>query len=290
METFRQRCVQDLAWAIRSPPLISGHIAHTDWWSATHFEQEYQTCLPELLQLNRNPAALNQALSHVKSYRLGHYFEALIAFWLEISPNYTLLAKQLPLRDENRTLGEIDFIIRDNASGRIIHLEVSVKFYLGHNNPDDMSNWHGPGLKDRLDIKFRHLCTHQTQISRKYPELVPYAIDDYACLVKGRLFYPPNHDTPSAFATAEHLHSHWYYKPPEKLTAVSQLIQLPKKDWLAALSNTQASPIYTPSLTPNRAECFAACDQHGEQQRLFIVPANFWPVTQTPDPAVEPAQ
>ena len=293
MTTFRQRCVQDLAWVIQSPPLISGCIAHTSWWTATDCEQEYQACLPELIRLDNNPTGLEHALQRAKSYRLGHYFEALAALWLQISPNYALLAKQLPLRNEHKTLGEIDFTIRDNRTDSIIHLEVAVKFYLGRSNLNEMSNWHGPGLKDRLDLKFDHLRQHQTQLSRKYPELMPLPVDSSACLLKGRLFYPPDlkqHTT--SFSTPQHLHGYWQHSPPDPLTAhdSQKLIYLPKKYWLAPIQDNAPLTSCSPTLPLNQPECFARYCDNEERQRLFILPDDFWLNLQTPDPAAEPAQ
>jgi hypothetical protein len=290
MTTFRHRCVQDLAWVIRSPPLISGHIAQTDWWGAGHFTQEYQACLADLVKLDLDPGALEKALSNVKSYRLGHYFEALVAFWLGISPHYRLLARQIPLRNGTKTLGEIDFIIQDRKTGQIIHLEVAVKFYLGHGDLHNMTNWHGPGLKDRLDIKFEHLCRHQTQISRKHPELVPYPVDTYACLLKGRLFYPPNQPAGTLFTAPAHPSGSWCHTPPEISEQNSQLIHLTKKNWLAPIEDAGHHPAGLPPLPPAKPECFAHCYHGREQRRLFILPANFWLSAQTPAPAAEQAQ
>jgi hypothetical protein len=68
-------------------------------------------------------------------------------------------------------LGEFDFIIFDRKTQKINHVEVAVKFYLGHQNYNQstckpikknlpLHNWHnwvGPNFRDTLAIKMRHL-------------------------------------------------------------------------------------------------------------------------------------
>lgn len=274
---FRHRCVQDLAWVIHSPPLISGHIANTDWWTADHFAREYQACLPELLKLDQNPARLKNALNKQKSLRLGHYFEALVACWLEISPRYTLLAQQIQLRTEHKTLGELDFIVQEQSTAKIIHLEVAVKFYLGHANTAAMNNWHGPGLKDRLDLKFNHLRRHQTQLSHHFPEKTGYPIDATACMLKGRLFYPPDCHNTASFSAPKHLRGCWHTHLTDK-QAAGNLLQLKKRDWLAPIQNPNQYTRYNPTNhRPEHPQCIAEYADDREQQRLFLLPEGFWP-------------
>ena len=279
---FKTRCVHDLAWVIQSPPFISGHIAGVNWWSSDHFTREYRDCLGALLKLDKQPDSLLQALGNVKSHRLGHYFEALVAFWLQISPNYTLLLSNHPLRAATKTLGEIDFLTHEVATGKIVHLEVAVKFYLGIDNLDEMSNWHGPGLRDRLDKKFNHLCTHQTQLATKYPELMPYPIDESACFIKGRLFYPPNTVPSTRFTNNEHLDGHWHQLPdrPDTSSIASPqgYQQLAKRDWLAN-TNANETQLQLPTQLPDTVEepaLYACYENNEEAERFFILPEHFW--------------
>ena len=96
--SYQHSCVQDLAWVIRSAPVISGMHNQSSWLSQTWCETEYQACLPQLLALDKHPEPLISALSQLKTRRLGERFECLIAFWLTISPNFELLIKNYPLR------------------------------------------------------------------------------------------------------------------------------------------------------------------------------------------------
>ena len=156
-----------LAWVIQSPPVISGEINGSHWLNKEDCQAEYLACLPVLLALDENPEPLRNSLTHLKPYIIGKRFECFVQFWLEISPNFELLDRNVVLQGETQTLGEADFFIRDLANDKIIHLEVSVKFYLGVGTLSAMHHWHGTNLRDRL-------ATHQTQRSKKYPELMPY--------------------------------------------------------------------------------------------------------------------
>lgn len=279
MHEFKQRCVQDLAWVIHSPPLISGMIGTVDWWGNTLFQLEYEACLPNLLRLDNDPTPLLQAIASAKSQRLGHYFEALAAYWFTISPNYELLLCNHQLRSEKRTLGELDFLLRENASEKVIHLEVSVKFYLGTGDLNDMANWHGPGLKDRLDRKFQHLCSHQTQLARKYPQLMPHQVDEAACLMKGRLFYPAYAEPQADFTADGHLFGRWYELPdlPER---AGNYVCLGKDRWLAEVwANEQTAQQITLPDSVNEAVLYSQFHPelpYNEESRFFLLPKGFW--------------
>lgn len=59
---------------------------------------------------------------------LGKYAEDLLAFWLSHAPHCRLLARNVPiLNDENQTLGELDFIAQIN--GKIYHIELACKYF-----------------------------------------------------------------------------------------------------------------------------------------------------------------
>lgn len=187
---WKHRSVRDLAWVIASPSLVSGYFSDVEWWGSAHLNAEYLACVPSLELLDKNPAPLEQHLKSLKSKALGHRFEALVGFWLEISPSYELIDRNIQIQGEDRTLGELDFIIRDHYTGALIHLEVSVKFYMGLRDLKNPLNWYGSNLKDSFGKKTDHLKQHQTQLSQLYPEKMKYSIDQRCCCMKGRLFYP----------------------------------------------------------------------------------------------------
>lgn len=276
-DRFKHRAVQDLAWVISSPPLISGQYNSVDWWDAEFFTNEYQACLPTLQELNHDPEPLVRHLSMLKSKRLGHYFEGLVNYWLMISPNFDLIISNLPIRAAGKTLGELDCIVFDKTSQQTVHLEVAVKFYLGYGDLNNKANWHGPELRDRLDIKFQHLCDHQTQLSHKHPSLIPHSIDTSACLVKGRLFYPPTLPPQTDFTTSSHLSGHWLTLPERHQHHQEDCwLELPKNNWLAPVEYSDLLELHALPEVLEKPACFALFKEGVEQARLFLLPEGFW--------------
>lgn len=271
---FKHRCVQDLAWVIQSPAIISGLYNNTQWLSSNWWQNEYQACLPALLALDQNPTPLKAALSRLKTRRLGERFECFVEQWLSISPNYRCLTKNLALRSDKQTLGEIDFIIEEIASGKIIHLEVAIKFYLGIGDLNSAKNWYGPNLKDRLDIKLNSLTTHQTQLSRKYPELIPFNIDESWAMLKGRMFYPYNAQQHSKLFDAKHLSSHWCINT-DAINHIKHLYPLAKIEWLADITTPPANTPAIPLIIQHPA-CYVEYKNQREQNRIFLLPESHW--------------
>jgi hypothetical protein len=216
-QDYQHDVVRDLAWAIASPPLMLSDNAVCEWFDYDWYQQRYRDSSAWLRSLDRDPAALQEAVAAQKDRRLGNYFETLWAFWLETDPRYDLIVRNLPVRDNGSTLGELDFIVQDNQSGLNYHWEVAVKFYLGVADTNRLENWHGPSKRDRLDLKLTHLRERQSQICR-LPQtqtlLREKGIDIAGCAVilKGRLFYPHDQLKPRypQGACDSHLRSHWF--------------------------------------------------------------------------------
>lgn len=114
--------------------------------------------------------ALAAFLRERPEHRVGHYFENLVHYWLRHIRRVEIVAHRQPVRDGERTLGELDFIFRDEA-GRLIHWEVAVKFYLRAEASDGgPARYLGPNTTDRLERKIARLRDHQLPLSeRVYP-------------------------------------------------------------------------------------------------------------------------
>jgi len=283
MNRFKHRHLRDLAWVICSPPLVSGQHNNTHWWSQQDCLAEFNDCLPALLHLDQNPEALELHLSTQKSKRLGHYFEALIAYWLMLSPNYELLAQNIQIIQNKRTLGEIDFIIKELQSSQIIHLEVAVKFYLGSPPYNDPYRWFGMNTQDQLGKKVDHLINHQTQLSKNYAsDLLKLTdkIDKRHCLLKGRLFYPSPQQEPPHGVEKSHLRGKWTRK--NHTDTKNLLYPINKSLWLAKINNEDIDrQLIQTNFTENeQPECYAALemDKSGayiECGRVFYLPKDF---------------
>lgn len=192
---FIHQSVRDLAWAISSAPLISQPRCASIWPDSAWYRQLYEQRLPWLEAVDKDPAELEELLSAQKDRRLGKYFETLWLYWIRHDPRYQIIENNLQVIIDGETLGEIDFIVFDNVTGKTMHWELAVKFYLGVGDTRRMSSWHGPNLRDRLDIKFAHLSDRQSVISQDRRIALwlnerDIYVDQCQVILKGRLYYP----------------------------------------------------------------------------------------------------
>ena len=287
LNRFSNRLVRDLAWVIASPPLLSGKHNDTHWWSYKDCLREFNDCLPALITLDENPAPLIKHLKKLTSGRLGLRFESFIAYWLTLSPNFELLAQNIQViepfvsshKKGSHTHGELDFIIRNIHTNKIIHLEVAVKFYLGAKPYEDPFRWFGTNTKDQLGKKVEHLKNHQTQLSNKFSSYLNkdgYLIDNKQCFLKGRLFYPREIDTAPQGVTENHLRGRWDYAS----TAMENklLFPLDKNDWLAELNydDLYQRDLETSLIKNEKALCYVNATQGlKEIERIFYLPESF---------------
>ncbi len=279
--TFSTKLVRDLAWVIASPPLQSGYIQNTYWWDEDRCQKEFQACLPALIELDRDPTVLEQHLSQSNSKRLGHRFESLVSYWLTISPNYELIQQNIQIIENGITLGEIDFIIQEISTGKNIHLEVCVKFYLGTKPYKNRYRWFGTNTKDQLGRKLDHLLTHQSQLSKTYEKHFCHQIDERHCFIKGRLFYPKENDVAPEGVTNNHLRGSWEYSDLAK-KKLGIYLAINKTLWLSELNHKdiidlQDNPV---EIFKDRAQCYVEINrdnknEYQEKARIFFLPDKF---------------
>ncbi len=287
---FNNRQVQDLAWVIASPPLLSGSYNNVYWWDDAHCKKEFNDCLPTLLALDKQPEPLLSHLAQLNSGRLGLRFESFIAYWIKISPNYQLIKQNIQIIESGHTYGELDFIIKDIHTNNIIHLEVAVKFYLGMmlgTQPSvDPYHWFGTNTNDQLGKKVDHLKQHQTQLSEKYQDhlqkSIGIQIDEKHCLLKGRLFYPMGSDIPPQGVNQSHLRGRWLQADNHQFSN-KRFVPIEKDYWLAELRQkelrnlTQQQGLHE----LKRAQCYVELESdslriNSERNRIFNLPFDFW--------------
>ena len=291
---YRHRCVADLAWALSSPPMLSCNSSDCEWFSGAWYEDLYAQIEPRLRQLDRAPSVLKGLLAAQKDQRLGSYFETLWAYALQLHPRYQLVERNLQIQDEERTVGEMDFIVLDRQTGRYAHWELAIKFYLGTGNTVRHDAWLGPGAKDRLDLKINHLMKRQTVLSR-HPaarallERKGIAIDDCAVILKGRLFYPWQQDGPKKRPMASnpaHLLGRWLTRGQleQAFTSDARFEPLIRSGWMQRNPTSQDGALYSVSGLiglMDKGKCrlplqVARLEGEFEMERLFIV-GNNWP-------------
>lgn len=305
---WRHPAVRDLAWAIASPPLLAGSRSRdgTRWPDRDWCQQALQQCTDWLAALDHDPTPLLAHLAQAHDHRLGSHFENLLAFWLGWpgNPRHRLVARNLAVRCEGRTLGEFDFLVQDHVEGELQHWEVAVKFFLGVQPGGEARHWVGPGLRDRLDLKLDRLRTHQLRLGRTaagrhllagmaLPEARPL------CLVKGCLFYPADAERPAwapRDAAPGHLHG-WWQDHAGFLArwgeAGMDWLPLPKAHWMTAViaDSTGALPGPTmdirtlldglPRAGARSAICVIGLRDGREVTRGFVVPEG-WPDIRQP--------
>ena len=94
--------------------------------------------------------------------RLGHQMEFVFKQLIEHSNDYELILYNLPIQNKERTLGEIDFILKHIKSNQWIHVELTYKLYLL--DPEIKNPIHrliGPNRKDRFFDKMEKIKKEQ---------------------------------------------------------------------------------------------------------------------------------
>lgn len=122
--------------------------------------------------------------------RLGFLYQYLCTELITYSDEYHLEAEEIQInRESGQTLGAIDFILKNQATSRLEHWEVAIKFYLLH-----QGTWYGPNAHDQLDKKLDRMLTHQLKMSSS-PEFLnqhPHYRDlTERLLMQGRLYINP---------------------------------------------------------------------------------------------------
>ncbi len=188
-------------------------------------------------------------LSLRKSTRLGIRYETLWQFLYQHIESCTVLACNLPVRSETRTLGEFDLLYQINDKNKSvvhhIHQEMAVKFYLG--KPDSNGNWFdwiGPDNSDQLGAKLQKMFDSQIMLSETeegtqcLEELAGKQNWQRELLVQGYLFYPWKHTcAPPKHSHSEHLRGDWL--PIHQLDEYCQHIKAsyfhipPRQFWLS---------------------------------------------------------
>lgn len=97
--------------------------------------------------------------------RLGHKMEHIFKNCLEGQRIYKLLAHNVAVKRDNRTLGEIDFLLKDLRDGSFLHLELTYKFYvIDPTLGPPMHQLIGPNRKDTFNSKLEKLTNKQLQL------------------------------------------------------------------------------------------------------------------------------
>lgn len=213
--------------------------------------QAFNTLLSNLFS-KQSQIQLQEKLKQDTSHFLGSYAETLWLHYLEHHPHYELIAHNLQVHEQGKTVGEFDFIVFDTLHKTHVHQELAIKFYLGHKH-----QWIGPQTVDRLDLKASKLKEKQLKLSQHAAAkeiLASLGIATLAreCIVKGRLFQPNGKTDGSncslpIYVNDTHLKSTWYRHKHFKLTSNNHETYwkiLNKHEWMAPLTLDQQDPCH----------------------------------------------
>lgn len=289
--SYRHAAVRDLVWLIASTPLLPDPLVavvpdqKAFWPDAAVYQALYSRHEPWLRRLDAEPQPLMTFLARTRDYRLGRYAEDLLHFWLAApdNPEFRLIASHVALRDNGITLGEPDFLVRERDSGKLWHIELALKFYLGTVD----QQWLGPNRQDSLARKLHHLCQHQLPLLHSpagQAWLQTQHLDTPApwAWLKGRLFSPFASALPRPAGTEQ---PPCWFSPRELRDFAAhhdyQWFTLGKSHWLAPGGSTaeQHLPFCLDAglreLPATGAQALLACQGGQERLRAFVVGENW---------------
>ncbi|OAB75777.1 DUF1853 family protein [Cochleicola gelatinilyticus] len=137
---------------------------------------------------------------------VGKQAEYCFEHYLKHHPSYELLAANIQIQGATETIGELDYIIKNRISDKLIHIELACKFYLFDPNLNTANtasevgktaSWIGPNRKDTLSEKLSKLSEKQFPLLYKAETLSvlekmgvsTQSMDQQVCL-KAMLFFP----------------------------------------------------------------------------------------------------
>jgi hypothetical protein len=218
--------------------------------------------------------------------RLGHLAEKIVSELIKASSNFDMVDENIQISEEKRTIGEMDFIIRDIETKRLIHMELAYKFYLFDPSisAEPINNWIGPNRNDSLIEKLEKLKRKQfpllyhPQVKTKLDEIEINRVSQALCLLAS-LYVPYEFSADLSPAYAKAVKGHYLdWETFVRLDDSSQTYHLPpKKEWgmdpaqnesWAALEEVEEKAIK--SLSESQARlCWQKDD--GSYSEFFIV-------------------
>lgn len=284
------RPVDHLAWLCRAPQLLDSPLRFplTDY-----LPDDWQA---RLAHWSADPAARPQCLAEPANPRLGYYFERLYECVLTQLLGWELVTRNLQVREAGgRTLGELDFVVRNPGTGAVEHHEIAVKFYLGYPQNQAGTRWYGPNSHDRLDLKVGRLLDHQSRSGERAETralLAELGVREPVVprvFMPGYLFYPAGQVVRLPdFVPANHLRGHWLYHHQTRTLDTRHWVPLHKPHWLGPWHQAEEPDGGVARLAladvqeRNRPRLFAALAQSPdtglwqETARTFVVPSA-WP-------------
>ena len=287
--SFKHPEVADLSWVIGSCPLVKHapqlpfQVIGEEWCL-----DMWNTQLPWLLELDKDPSELIEFLAEHPQKLLGKKFEQLMHFWLLHCSDFEVIATNQQIVQENRTIGEIDFLVHYKPDDCFWHIESACKYYIGIHNHINHRFWIGPNGRDSLQEKWQTLKRQLKLLdSPEGKAFFPKPTERFL-FMKGYFFQPfrelGRYSSP-LFAHPHH-RGGWYMTYPEIKFLSSnqpQWFLLPHERWMSLwewelekplTGDELAHQLYTSPTWNKQAQLVVQCLDGKEISRGFIVPQN----------------
>ena len=189
-----------------------------------------------------------QPTAFPSNIRLGHQLEYVFQQLMDYSATYEVLLFNLPIREDKRTLGEIDFILRDTTSDQLIHVDLTYKFYLiDPTIPEPIHRLIGPNKKDQFFDKMEKIKNKQFPLVHT-PEGVKALADKqidhlqvaHQCCFKAQLFSPYEDSTVHIGTLNKDCLAGYWLRLEAFITAefaTAQFYMPPKLEWVIEPNN-----------------------------------------------------
>ncbi|WP_105902468.1 DUF1853 family protein [Vibrio gangliei] len=240
---------------------------------------DWMTVTPPLFTPNQHRLADNPfspditplPIEYSGNSRLGFWYQHLCHQLFAGHPHYQILAEEIQLNDQGRTIGALDFVLLNQVSDSAEHWEVAIKFYILFNG-----YWYGPNSRDRLDLKLSHMLNHQLTMSQHscfkhlYPTLEHI---EPKLLMQGRLYVNPFRDETIPTHCLEYeintsqINGYWCFF--DEVSQIQQpLYALKKGQWL---TGKESDSLLLDELEDEFVHCQA------EDGRFWFILPNHWP-------------
>jgi len=218
--------VKDLIALIWSEEVYQAEFSDT-----FYFLQKKQS-LSDLIEWSKN-IEIDTNFSKLNKLPLGKYAESLLNIYFKNCKEFELLANNIQLIKENKTIGEIDFLLKDLIKEEYIHLEFALKYYLKVKWNGQLT-FLGPNVNDQLRKKKEKLLGQQSRLLNRHQNLLDADFQKInfqpKIWMKGVRFYPFNISEKYSHTKAWWLNFEDIDKLQKRDTFFEVVSQ--KKDWI----------------------------------------------------------